>query len=138
MMPSVRALTHTFLLLCIISFGSSQDCPPLTAGTVLASLNQLFEGDTPLLNSFTPVCLSASFSINRYQHGVVAVNINTTSPQESYLTGLLDLRCSNGNWFSQSFRSAPNNVTDLPLLQNCSDCNVINGPILQCVRKLLL
>ena len=137
-MPSVKAFIHIFLLLCTISFGSSQDCSPLTAGTVLGTLRQLFEGDTPFLNSFTPVCLAASFSINRYRRAVVAVNYNGTSPPSSFETGLLVTRCSNGNWFSESFRSAPTDVFNLPLLQNCSDCNVISGPMLQCIRKLFL
>ena len=137
-MSSARAFIHIFLLLCTISFGSSQDCPPLTAGTVLGSLRQRFEGGTPSLNNFTPVCLSASFSINRYRHAVVAVNYNSTSPPSSFETGLLSTICSNGNWFSDSFHGAPTEVFNLPLLENCSDCNVISGPMLQCVRKLLL
>ena len=140
-MPSVRAFIHSFLLLCIISFGSSQDCPPLTAGTVRTLLGQFFEVGTPSLNNFTPVCLAASFSINRYRHAAVAVNYNITSPPSSYVTGLLEVRCSNGNWFPRRLRNAPVNNTEvfnLPLLQNCSDCNVISGLTLQCVRKLLL
>ena len=140
-MPSVRAFIHIFLLLCTISSGTSQDCPPLTAGTVRTLLNQLLQEGSPSLNSFTPVCLAGSFSINRYRHAAVAVNINFTSPPLSYFTGLFEVRCLNENWSSVRFNGAPINNTDvfnLPLLQNCSDCNVMSGPTLQCVRKLLL
>ena len=142
MMPAAKAFIHIFLLLCTISFGSSQDCPPLTEGNVVTILRTILKKANPSFNNFTPVCLAASLSINRYRHAAVAVSYNITTPSVfSYLTGLLSSRCSNGIWFPKRFLGAPINNTDvfnLPLLQNCSDCNVINGPTLQCVCKLLL
>ena len=139
-MSSVRAFIHIFLLLCTFSFCTSQDCPPLTAGNVDTLLRNILGKTNPSLNSFTPVCLSASFSINRYRHAAVAVSYNITSPSMfSYLTGLLSTRCLNMDWVPENFNGGTNNngLFNLPLLQNCSDCNVLSSPILQCVRKLL-
>ena len=142
MMPAVRVFIIILLLLCTISFGSSQDCPPLTEGNAEKLLRHILKGANPSFNNFTPVCLSVSSSINRYRHAAVAVSYNITSPSVfSYLTGLLSTSCSKGNWFPKSFFGALINNTEvfnLPLLQNCSSCNVTLGPTLQCVRKLLL
>ena len=138
MMPAVRAFIHLFLLLCTISFCTSLDCPPLTAGNVDTLLRNILGKTNPSLNSFTPVCLSASFSINRYRHAAVAVSYNTSI--FSYLTGLLSTRClNNWDWVPENFNGGTNNngLLNLPLRENCSDCNVLSGPILQCVRKLL-
>ena len=141
-MPSVRVFIHIFLLLCTILFCSSLDCPPLTAGNVDTLLRNFLGMANPSLNSFTPVCLSASFAINRYRHAAVAVSYNISSPSIfSYLTGLLSSRClNNWDWVPENFYGGTNNngLFNLPLCENCSDCNVISGPILQCIRKLLL